>query len=632
MRKSWVVLLFLAVALIFPCSEVLASQIDGIWEIKAANISGSYAGTTLTGTFVQGSAVPPAFPVRMIQNGGRLDFYPNPPVSNPPFGAAWQAVKFRWVGSITTFWGDDETGFLTYWEDVVPATLAGAVARYTGTSTDTVPETGITWNRKVNIALWANDTLTIEEEHSGGGYLVKQKFTLERVRSFTVTVNSGPSASGSGSYAPGATVYIGAGGPPSGKQFKEWITASAGVTFANATSPNTSFTMPSNDVVVMAIFEDLPSSNHYPIIVTFVGQGTANADVLSAEENDVVTLTAMPNAGWRIKEWEVTSGGVTLSTTTASPATFTMPDNSVVVKAIFEVIPTFAVTVIGGTGSGFYAAGATVEIEAIVPPEHTFVNWTASQAVTFTGGTNATSPTAEFTMLDRPVTVTAKVKIITNAVDPTALDNPATLAAVELATGIDATELEEFLEVVGGKVVVKGGVAEAIAKSKGVTPANVVTLAVFEATVANGAMAAVEIPVTGAELGAASPDKIVLLKIFSSGSGERLTYMASGFNFDNNDDGGKFTLLAANGAVYTGAIVGTTNYILLVFIRDGGRYDLDEDVNGVVVDPLAIVHQQLGAGETNNKGGGGCDVMAANAVGFALALLALAGLVARRKK
>jgi uncharacterized protein (TIGR02145 family) len=73
---------------------------------------------------------------------------------------------------------------------------------------------------------------------------------------YQVTVSSiGTGASGSGSYAANATVIINAGTAPSGQKFKNWTTTSGGVTFANANSAATTFTMPANAVTVTAMFE-----------------------------------------------------------------------------------------------------------------------------------------------------------------------------------------------------------------------------------------------------------------------------------------------------------------------------------------------------------------------------------------
>jgi uncharacterized protein (TIGR02145 family)/uncharacterized repeat protein (TIGR02543 family) len=71
-----------------------------------------------------------------------------------------------------------------------------------------------------------------------------------------VTVSStGTGASGGGNYAVGATVSINAGTVPADYRFKNWTTASSGVTFANANSVATTFSMPANPVTVTANFE-----------------------------------------------------------------------------------------------------------------------------------------------------------------------------------------------------------------------------------------------------------------------------------------------------------------------------------------------------------------------------------------
>lgn len=67
-----------------------------------------------------------------------------------------------------------------------------------------------------------------------------------------VTVVAG---SGSGMYATGATVVIAANEPAAGMKFTQWTTESSGVTLNQLTASSTIFTMPDNDVVVIANFE-----------------------------------------------------------------------------------------------------------------------------------------------------------------------------------------------------------------------------------------------------------------------------------------------------------------------------------------------------------------------------------------
>jgi Synergist-CTERM protein sorting domain-containing protein len=183
------------------------------------------------------------------------------------------------------------------------------------------------------------------------------------------------------------------------------------------------------------------------------------------------------------------------------------------------------------------------------------------------------------------------------------------------------------LEVVGGRVVISGQVAETIAK--GLLGANsnieVDPLPLFEAAVQSGSIAAVKLPVSGARFGVSSPRNIQLLKVLSSSTGEFLRYAATEADYDD----GRFTLLARGSETpYGGNINPGAEYDLLVFIRDGGKYDLDKVANGVVIDPLAIVRRVSAppSGDGGDGGGGGCN---AGYVAFVLLLLPF---LAKRKK
>jgi len=79
---------------------------------------------------------------------------------------------------------------------------------------------------------------------------------FEPIPVYSVTVSSiGTGKSGNGNYAAGATVNIFAGTPPANQRFKNWTTTNNGVTFANPNDSATTFSMPSSEVTVTAIFE-----------------------------------------------------------------------------------------------------------------------------------------------------------------------------------------------------------------------------------------------------------------------------------------------------------------------------------------------------------------------------------------
>jgi Domain of unknown function. len=61
--------------------------------------------------------------------------------------------------------------------------------------------------------------------------------------------------------------------------------------------------------------------------------GTASADPILATVGNHITLTATPNSGYAFKEWQVLSGGVTVTDNQ-----FIMPAGAVTIKAIFEEI------------------------------------------------------------------------------------------------------------------------------------------------------------------------------------------------------------------------------------------------------------------------------------------------------
>ena len=220
---------------------------------------------------------------------------------------------------------------------------------------------------------------------------------------YAVTVTNG---TGNGSFAAGSTVTITANTAPSGQRFKQWnITPSVNFTGGtSATSFTAQFTMPAQAVAATAVYENLPA-DQYAINVQTDGNGTASASVNSATQGTEITLTATANSGYRFKQWQVISGGVTVTNNK-----FTMPANTVTVKAIFETTGSgdtkHALTVVGGSGSGEYAAGVAVPINANVPSGKVFDKWSATTGTI----TNPTSASTTFTMPTGAATVTATFK------------------------------------------------------------------------------------------------------------------------------------------------------------------------------------------------------------------------------
>ena len=152
---------------------------------------------------------------------------------------------------------------------------------------------------------------------------------------YAVAVSSvGTGTTGGGNYVAGATVSINAGTPPAGQRFVNWTTSSAGVSFANANSANTTFTMPANAVTVTAVFEQIT----YAVTVSSAGAGASGGGSYAA--GATVSISAgMPPAGQQFVNWTTASTGVTFANANNASTTFTMPENAVTVTANFEPLP-----------------------------------------------------------------------------------------------------------------------------------------------------------------------------------------------------------------------------------------------------------------------------------------------------
>ena len=147
---------------------------------------------------------------------------------------------------------------------------------------------------------------------------------------YTVTVSNDGNGTGAAtpSTAAAGTTIILTAMPKEGYHFKEWQVISGGVTIKN-----NKFTMPDNNVEVKAIFEEdtPPAPTEHTVTVTSGGNGTASASPAKAVAGAEITLSATPDKGYHLKEWQVMRGNVTIK-----DDKFTMPDGNVEIKAIFE--------------------------------------------------------------------------------------------------------------------------------------------------------------------------------------------------------------------------------------------------------------------------------------------------------
>ena len=143
------------------------------------------------------------------------------------------------------------------------------------------------------------------------------------------------------------------------------------------------------------------SVNHLQFTVTVEnnGNGSASAAPASAAKGEEITLTATPNSGYHLKEWQTVSGGVTISNNR-----FTMPADNVTVKAIFEKKSGGGASSGGGGSSG--SAAPTVSTTIPVSGEAGTIRITVT-----INGTTATISEIDPAELKKVIGTTGIVKI-----------------------------------------------------------------------------------------------------------------------------------------------------------------------------------------------------------------------------
>lgn len=154
-------------------------------------------------------------------------------------------------------------------------------------------------------------------------------------------------------------------------------------------------------------------------------------------------------------------------------------------------------------------------------------------------------------------------------------------------SGLNVNDLEEK----NNMVYLKKSVAEKIAKLLlKVDKVDTNILPVFTASASpNGFVAEVSFTVKGKDLLASFPEDINLIGMISASTGKLFIYEKNVSNFDN----GKFTL-KQGGVVFNGEIDPNADYELVVFIKDGGEFDLDGVANGKIICSIFLASEKKG--------------------------------------
>ena len=209
------------------------------------------------------------------------------------------------------------------------------------------------------------------------------------------TEGSGTASASASKSIAGETITLSAT-PSDGYIFSGWEVVSGDVSISN-----NQFVMPAEDVVIKATFTDDP--NIFSITVSSDGNGTASSSVSAAEQGATISLTASPNPGYKLKQWNVLSGGVSISNDS-----FTMPAADVEIQAVFEPI-VYTITVAqspNGTASASVDTGIigdTVYLTATPAKGYVLNYWEFTPAIVTATDNQFIMPAANITV--KPVFV-----------------------------------------------------------------------------------------------------------------------------------------------------------------------------------------------------------------------------------
>lgn len=213
---------------------------------------------------------------------------------------------------------------------------------------------------------------------------------------YALTVNNG---TGSGSYESGQVVAITANAPAAGQVFDKWTGDTAYV--SDVYSASATVKMPASPISLTATYKDESAVTTYVLTVTN-GSGSG-----SYAAGTTVAITAnAPAAGQVFDKW---TGDISVVADIYSAnTTVNMPNNAVNLTATYKnEVTKYYLTVNGGTGDGWYAAGTQVTIIADAPSAgNVFYKWVGSTSYV----SNPASATTVVTMPSGNISLSSKYR------------------------------------------------------------------------------------------------------------------------------------------------------------------------------------------------------------------------------
>ncbi|MCL1874935.1 MAG: Ig-like domain-containing protein [Synergistaceae bacterium] len=372
--------------------------------------------------------------------------------------------------------------------------------------------------------------------------------------------------------------------------------------------------------------ENLINGETLTLTATITPSNATNKDVIWSSSNSSIVSVPSTSAN-TITVTASAVGSATITATAAGDSTKT--DSCTIIVSIPDK-PIMSVTVSPAplTMDIAQSRSLTATVLPVDTTESRAVTWTSSNpsvaSVTGSGANGETGLVTGHAVGTATITASAgscqgHSNVTVKKPDPLDPTFPTDPKDVADKTGISSGNFE----VKGNLVYLKKALAEAIAKVLlGTSKPNVSVSPVFEGDMAargfgaEGQVAEIKLEVLGADLLAMFADDIILIGLTSSNTGKKFTFTADSNKFEEKT----FTLLLG-GVIYTGKIDPNATYELVVFIRDGGEFDLTGKANGEVVAQVFFA-----ADGSSSGGGGGCNA------GFLALMMLAVPFVLRRKQ
>lgn len=186
-----------------------------------------------------------------------------------------------------------------------------------------------------------------------------------------------------------------------GYVFDRWEVSYGDVAVANKNAEETTFVMPDSMVVLTARYKALQS------ITLENGKAYAGGEeITTAKKGTEVAIKADDLDGKVFDHWEIVSGNVTLENADKADTTFTMPAESISLKAVYNTIHSIRTTFCTADPASAIK-GTEITVTADERPGYVFDRWAVSDGVELY---DEDGLTAKFTMPDHDVTIEAKYK------------------------------------------------------------------------------------------------------------------------------------------------------------------------------------------------------------------------------